>query len=57
VRGTAQNPMTREEVVTKARELISPLLGADKSGKLIQKVLALETVKDVRELRPLLQRG
>jgi 2-methylcitrate dehydratase PrpD len=57
VRGTAQNPMTREEVVTKARELISPLLGADKSAKLIQKVLALETVKDVRELRPLLQRG
>jgi 2-methylcitrate dehydratase PrpD len=57
VRGTAQNPMTREEVVTKARELISPLLGADKSGKLIQKVLALETVKDVRELRPLLQRA
>jgi 2-methylcitrate dehydratase PrpD len=57
VRGTAQNPMTREEVVTKARELMSPLLGADKTGKLIQKVLALETVKDVRELRPLLQRG
>jgi 2-methylcitrate dehydratase PrpD len=57
VRGTAQNPMTRDEVVTKARELISPLLGADKSGKLIQKVLALETVKDVRELRLLLQRG
>jgi 2-methylcitrate dehydratase PrpD len=57
VRGTAQNPMTREEVVTKARELISPLLGADKSAKLIQKVLALETVKDVRELRPLLQRA
>ena len=57
VRGTAQNPMTREEVVTKARELISPLLGAEKSAKLIQKVLALETVKDVRELRPLLQRA
>jgi hypothetical protein len=49
--------MTREEVVTKARELTTPLLGADKSTKLIQKILALETVKDVRELRPLLQRG
>ena len=57
VRGTAQNPMPREEVVAKARELISPLLGADKSAKLIQKILALESVKDVRELRPLLQRG
>lgn len=57
VRGTAQNPMPREEVVAKARDLMAPILGADKSGKLIQKVLALETVKDVRELRPLLQRG
>jgi 2-methylcitrate dehydratase PrpD len=57
VRGTAENPMTREEVVAKARELTTPLLGADKSAKLVQKILALETVKDVRELRPLLQRG
>ena len=57
VRGTAENPMTREEVITKARELTTPLLGADKSAKLIQKILALESVKDVRELRPLLQRG
>jgi len=57
VRGTAENPMTREEVVAKARELTAPLLGADKSAKLIQRIIALETVKDVRELRPLLQRG
>ncbi len=57
VRGTAENPMTREEVIAKARELTTPILGADKSAKLIQKILALETVKDVRELRPLLQRG
>ncbi|HSR09089.1 MAG TPA: MmgE/PrpD family protein [Bryobacteraceae bacterium] len=56
VRGTAENPMTREEVVAKARELTTPILGADKSAKLIQKILALETVKDVRELRPLLQK-
>ena len=55
VRGTAENPMTREEVVAKARELLAPLLGAAKSAKLVQTILALETVKDVRELRPLLQ--
>ncbi len=48
--------MTREEVVSKARDLMSPLLGAAKSAKLIQTILALETVKDVRELRPLLQK-
>ncbi len=57
VRGTAENPMTREEVAAKARELTTPLLGAGKSAKLIEKILALETVKDVRELRPLLQHG
>jgi len=44
-------------VITKARELTTPLLGADKSATLIQKILALETVKDVRELRPLLQKA
>jgi len=49
--------MTREEVVSKARDLMSPLLGSDKSANLIQTVLALESVRDVGELRPLLQRG
>jgi 2-methylcitrate dehydratase PrpD len=57
VRGTAQNPMTRDEVVSKARDLMSPFLGLAKSAKLIQTILALEAVNDVRELRPLLQRG
>jgi 2-methylcitrate dehydratase PrpD len=56
VRGTAENPMTRDEVVSKARDLMSPRLGAAKSASLIQKILALESVQDVRELRPLLQK-
>ena len=56
VRGTAQNPMTRDEVVGKARDLMSPLLGAAQSAKLIQTILALETLQNVRELRPLLQK-
>jgi 2-methylcitrate dehydratase PrpD len=56
VRGTAENPMPREEVVSKARDLMAPILGADKTGKLIGKILALESVTDMRELRPLLQR-
>jgi 2-methylcitrate dehydratase PrpD len=55
VRGTAENPMPREEVVAKARDLITPILGSAKGAKLIDKVLALENVKDIRELRPLLQ--
>ena len=54
VRGTPENPMTREEVVAKARELMAPILGAQTCSKLIERVLALDTVKDIRELRPLL---
>ena len=56
VRGTAENPMPRAEVAAKARDLIAPLLGKAKSAKLIDTVLALESVKNVRQLRPLLQR-
>jgi 2-methylcitrate dehydratase PrpD len=57
VRGTAENPMPRDEVVAKARDLITPVLGAAKCSTLIEKVLALEGVTDVRELRPVLQRS
>jgi 2-methylcitrate dehydratase PrpD len=57
VRGTADNPMTRQEVMDKARDLIAPVLGSATSTALINKLLALETLKDVRELRPDLQRS
>ena len=56
VRGTAENPMTREEVVAKARDLIAPVLGTATCNNLIEKVLNLESVNDIRSLRPLLQR-
>ncbi len=57
VRGTVRNPMTRGEVVDKARDLIAPVLGAGVAQKLIDTLLAVEAVKDIRALRPLLQRG
>jgi 2-methylcitrate dehydratase PrpD len=57
VRGTAENPMTQEEIVAKSRDLIAPNLGSAKCAALIDKVLKLENVKNIRELRPLLQRG
>lgn len=57
VRGTAGNPMTREEIVAKARDLIVPILGAQKFEQLTAKIFALETVKSLAELRPLLQRA
>ena len=57
VRGTADNPMTREEVIAKARDLIVPVLGAATCDLLVQKVFALETIKDIRDLRPALQKS
>jgi 2-methylcitrate dehydratase PrpD len=57
VRGTPRNPMTRSEVIDKARDLTAPILGREKSERLIETVFAIETVTDVRGLRPLLQPG
>ena len=56
VLGTVQNPMTRDQLVAKCRDLMTPVLGTSRSARLIERVLALETVKDVRDLRPFLQR-
>jgi hypothetical protein len=55
VRGTPENPMSHDEIVAKARDLITPVLGAEKCTGLIDRIFALEQVKDIRELRTLLQ--
>jgi 2-methylcitrate dehydratase PrpD len=55
VRGTAENPMTRQEIIEKARDLIAPVLGAQRFRQLSEKVFAIESVKNVLEFRPLLQ--
>lgn len=55
VRGTPENPMTRDEIFAKARDLITPVLGAEKCSALLLKIFDLESVHDIRELRPLLQ--
>jgi hypothetical protein len=49
--------MTRDEIVAKARDLIAPILGTAQCASLIDRVLNLERVRDIRELRPLLQRA
>jgi len=54
VRGTAENPMSTEEVEKKCRELLIPVLGKDRSEKLIDAIWNIEKVKNARELRPLL---
>jgi 2-methylcitrate dehydratase PrpD len=57
VRGTPRNPMSRGEVIEKARDLMAPVLGREKSERLIETVFAIESLTDVRRLQPLLQRG
>lgn len=56
VRGTAENPMTRDEVVAKSQTLMAPTIGDARCAKLIEKVFALANVKDIRELRPLISK-
>lgn len=55
VKGTSDNPMTREEVAGKCFDLIEPTLGRARTRKLIDAVWQLESIADVRALRPLLQ--
>ena len=52
--GTKENPLTTERVNNKARSLITPVLGAERTEEVIQLVNTLENVNDARELRPLL---
>jgi 2-methylcitrate dehydratase PrpD len=55
VRGTMENPMTRDEIIAKARDLMTPVLGASKCQSLIDRVFDLESVRNITQLRPLLQ--
>ena len=56
VRGTVRNPMSRDEVVAKATDLIAPVLGADAARMLIGRLLTIDSLADLRGLRPMLQR-
>jgi hypothetical protein len=55
VRGTAQNPMTGEEVDEKAFNLLAPTLGKKRARELVDTVWNFERVNDVRALRRLLR--
>jgi len=52
--GTKENPLSTERVNEKARSLMTPVLGAERTEEVIRRVNALEALKDVRELRPFL---
>ncbi|HKA42515.1 MAG TPA: MmgE/PrpD family protein [Burkholderiales bacterium] len=55
VRGTAANPMNREEVDEKCFPLLASVIGKKRARDLIDRVWRIEQVKDVRALRPLLR--
>jgi 2-methylcitrate dehydratase PrpD len=57
VLGTVNNRMTREQVIAKCRDLITPVLGPQASDALINAAMNIENLKNVRELRSLLQRA
>jgi 2-methylcitrate dehydratase PrpD len=50
VRGTADNPMSDQEVEAKARDLVAPVLGSEKCEKLLALVKNLERLENVRDL-------
>lgn len=52
--GTKENPLDTESVNEKARLLMAPVLGAERTEGVIRRVNALEELDDVRELRPFL---
>lgn len=55
VRGTAANPMTRQEVGEKCEPLIGDVFGGKRARALIDAVWRIDGVADVRALRPLLR--
>jgi 2-methylcitrate dehydratase PrpD len=56
VRGTVLNPMTRDEVVAKSRDLMDPFLGALQATELVDAVFNIESLDHIGSLRRLLQR-
>jgi hypothetical protein len=55
VRGTVENPRPREEIVRKCRDLVEPILGKAKVTKLVDSVLGIEQIRDIRALRSVLR--
>jgi 2-methylcitrate dehydratase PrpD len=51
--GTRENPLSTEAVNAKARDLMAPVLGSEKTERLIDQVNNLERVDDIRTLRDL----
>ncbi|MGZ8156053.1 MAG: MmgE/PrpD family protein [Burkholderiales bacterium] len=57
VRGTPANPMTRSEVEEKCYGLLRPVIGRKRARGLIDAVWTIESIDDVKALRPLTRAG
>jgi 2-methylcitrate dehydratase PrpD len=56
-RGNPSNPMSRQEVIVKARDLMDDILKPIRSKKVVEAVMEIEALKDVRRLGSLLRLG
>jgi 2-methylcitrate dehydratase PrpD len=52
--GTKENPLDTAGVNAKVRDLMAPVLGADRTEAVIERVNSLEEVRDLRDLRAFL---
>ena len=52
--GTKENPLDTARVTAKARELMLPVIGAQRTDAVIERVNALEKLRSVRELAAVL---
>ena len=55
VRGSATNPMKRDEVALKSRDLLVPILGFRRTEALIDTIWNIERIDDMRDLHRLLR--
>ncbi len=55
VRGSAANPMSRQDVAEKALALTAPVIGRDKAEKLVEQMWSLDALEDITPIRPNLQ--
>lgn len=51
--GTKENPISTEALNSKAQDLMTPVLGSQRTGMLIERLNALEKVDNMREIIPL----
>ena len=55
--GTKENPLSAEAVATKARDLMSPVIGAARADAVISRVNRIEELRDARDLVRLMRRS